>query len=301
MAEKLSYTSVLKQEILSNKRWRTTFKKQLIFGVLSFAQHFDYHNITLSTKDTKTAHFFVDFVPQIIPLVGSITTTETPSGGSVTYTVTVDSEPDRRNLLNYYAMLYPEGVTFDLLGGDEGTAAYIAGAFLACGSISDPEKCYHLEFNITRQNMITHLKDMLCDLGFSPGRVERRGAVMLYFHDSQQIEDVLALIGSSKIALELMGVKIIKERRALANRLSNCDTANIEKTVIAASTQQKAIRTVLETLGENALPEDLRVIALLRLENPELSLRDLGAMLDPPLSRSGVNHRLQRIIKLANS
>ena len=300
MAINITYTSQLKREILTNKTWRTTYKKQLACGVLSYAQHFGYHDIIISTIDEQVARFFAGLVPQIISLKGSITTTEVVSGGRTTYTVMVDDVIDRRNLLNFYAMLYPEGVTFDLLGGEHGTAAFIAGAFLACGSMSDPEKTYQLEFTVASVKNSHGLMDMFADVGFVPRKVERRGDIMVYFHDSQQIEDILTFLGSPRLALELMGVKILKERRNVANRMSNCDNANIDKTVIAASVQLQAIKKIYALCGETFLNDDLQQIAQLRTKYPELSLRELGGYMIPPLSRSGINHRLQRIVKIAD-
>ena len=114
-----------------------------------------------------------------------------------------------------------------------------------------------------------------------------------------RIEDLLTYLGATKAALEMMGVKMVKSIRNDTNRRINCENANIDKTVQAAGTQMDALRRIEETCGLSALPEDLRAVARVRLEHPELSLRDLGAAMEPPLSRSGVNHRLQRIIKFA--
>lgn len=297
--ERLSHTSQLKQEILSSKQWRSSYRKQLACGLLRFSQRFSPEAIFITTMDAPTARFYAGLVPRIIPLSGTITTTTGESAGKTAYTVRVDAREDRLNLLNYFAMLYPEGVTFDLLGGEHGTAAFIAGAFLACGSLADPNKKYHLEFALTGEETVPMLTDMLSEVGFRPRIAHRRGLPLCYFHDSQQIEDMLTFLGCPRLSLELMGIKILKERRNAANRVSNCDTANIDKTVGAATAQVAAIRKIYQQRGEDFLPDDLRKLAELRLEAPELSLRELGQRLEPPLSRSGVNHRMTRIIELA--
>lgn len=297
--ENLSYTSQLKRDILSNKQWRVGYKKQLACGMLYFAQHFSPESVSLTTMERQAAKFFADLIPRIIALQGTITTINTETAGKTTYVVSVDSREDRINLLNYFAMLYPEGVTFDLLGGEQGTAAFVAGAFLACGSLTDPSKSYHFDFALTASLKVSQLTEMLSEVGFTPLLGERRGLPLVYFRDSQQIEDILAFLGCSRLALELMGVKILKERRNAANRASNCDSANIDKTVGAASVQMAAIRKILGERGEDSLSDELREVALLRLDEPEMSLRELGERLSPPLSRSGVNHRLSRLVAMA--
>lgn len=297
--ETLSYTSQLKRDILANKQYRGSYKKQLACGLLCYSQHFSPDCISLTTMEGQAARFFAALVPRIIPLRGTITTTLTETAGNTTHQVSVDAWEDRLALLNYFAMLYPEGVTFDLLGGESGTAAFVAGAFLACGGFSDPNRSYHLEYAVTDSEKAATLAGMLGEVGFLPLLGERRGLPLVYFRDSQQIEDVLAFLGCSRLALEVMGIKILKERRNAANRASNCDNANIDKTVSAAAAQVAAIQKVLAARGEDALPDELREVALLRIAEPELSLRELGQQLSPPLSRSGVNHRLARLVAMA--
>lgn len=294
-----SYTLQLKHEILQSKQWRSSYKKPLAYGLFYFSQHFGAEEVSITTMDELAARFYARLIPQLVPLRGSITTTETDTAGNTTYTVQVDTLEDRLNLLNYFAMLYPEGATFDLLGGEHGTAAFLAGAFVACGSLTDPEKKYHLEYALPRPEAERIITDMLGEVGFLPRTAQRRGLPLVYFHDSRQIEDILTFLGCPKLTLELMGVKIVKERRNAANRASNCDNANIDKTVGAAYSQIAAIRRIIDLRGEDSLPDDLRELALLRLSQPELSLRELGQQLAAPLSRSGVNHRLQRIMDMA--
>ncbi|MEG0754317.1 MAG: DNA-binding protein WhiA [Angelakisella sp.] len=294
-----SYTAQLKHEILQSKQWRSSYKKPLACGLLYFSQHFSVEEVSITTMDEQAARFYAGLVPRLVPLAGSITTTETATAGNITYTVQVDAFEDRLNLLNYFAMLYPEGVTFDLLGGEHGTAAFLAGAFVACGSLADPEKKYHLEYAVPRPEAEKVITDMLSEVGFQARVAERRGLPLIYFHDSKQIEDILTFLGCPKLTLELMGVKILKERRNAANRASNCDSANIDKTIGAAYAQITAINRIYTLRGEDFLPDDLRELAALRVAQPELSLRELGQQLAVPLSRSGVNHRLQRLIEMA--
>lgn len=178
-------------------------------------------------------------------------------------------------------------------------AAFLSGAFLGCGSVADPEKGYHLELLPPREGMADWLFMRLSALGYPPKSTLRRGAPVLYYKESEQIEDLLTMMGASNCSLELMEVKIVKEIRNNANRVTNCETANIDKTVGAAARQLQAIQRLEKAVGLQNLPPDLREIALLRLEHPEYSLRELAAAAQPPLSRSGLNHRLRRLEEMA--
>ena len=171
----------------------------------------------------------------------------------------------------------------------------MGGVFLACGTLSDPEVKYHLEFAIPREELLMMFVALLQDVGFTPLLTQRRGQTIVYLHDSTQIEDLLTFMGCPLTSMEIMNAKILKERRNAANRASNCDTANMDKVAGAAQQQIAAIQAV----GLESLPEELRALAELRLQNPFDSLRELGEKLSPPLSRSGVNHRLEKIQELA--
>jgi DNA-binding protein WhiA len=137
------------------------------------------------------------------------------------------------------------------------------------------------------------------DAGFTFKSSVRKGSYVLYVKDSGVIEDVITYMGASRFTLELMDIKIIKDLRNNINRKTNCETANIEKTITASAAQIRDIKYLKKTLGLALLPEELKEIALLRLKYPESSLSELGQMLKPPLSRSGVSHRLRRLSAMA--
>ena len=178
-------------------------------------------------------------------------------------------------------------------------AAYLRGLFLACGVVTDPSSDYHLEFSVPYYNLSRDLTALLAECGLRAKLARRGGCHIVYFKESEQIEDCLTLIGATNASLELMGVKMVKNIRNNANRVANCETANIDKTVAAAAVQVEAVRKICRCGGLDKLPEELLELAALRLENPDMSLRELGEALEPPLSRSGVNHRLQRILAFA--
>lgn len=177
---------------------------------------------------------------------------------------------------------------------------FAAGVFLACGSVIDPEKEYHLEFAVPEQKLAQELISLLNDIGVTARSAVRRGQLIVYIKGSEGIEDTLTFIGAQQCTLELMNVKIYKDVRNKANRIANCDSANIDKVVSAALKQIEDISLIANNRGLDDLPEELREIARLRMENPTMSLQEIGESLSEPLSRSGVNHRFKRIAKIAD-
>ncbi len=179
------------------------------------------------------------------------------------------------------------------------SAALLRGAFLVCGAVSNPETAYHLEFSVPYYNLSKDLLALLRELDFSAKYVCRKGTHVIYLKESEQIADCLTLMGAQSAALEVMGAKVIKSIRNDVNRANNCETANIDKTVAAAGVHIQAIMRLEQAGALGSLPESLQKIAQLRYDNPEMSLRELAELCDPPLTRSGLNHRLQRILEAA--
>lgn len=174
--------------------------------------------------------------------------------------------------------------------------AYLRGAFLAAGTMSDPEKGYHFELVCGTDILATDARRLINSfVDIHAKKVVRRKEYVVYVKESAQILDLLAIMGAHSQYFVFENIRFKKELRNEANRLSNCDQANIDKALSAAGRQIENI----EKVGVNNLPEKLREIALLRLDNPELSLADLGELLNPPMKKSGVNHRMRRIEEIA--
>lgn len=176
---------------------------------------------------------------------------------------------------------------------------FTAGVFLACGSVNDPSKEYHMEFTVPEKRLAGELSALLSGIGVTSGTVIRRGQYIVYIKDSESIEDTLTFIGAQQCTIELMNVKIYKDVRNKANRIANCDAANIDKVVNAAMKQIEDIKLIDSVCGLDSLSDDLKEAALLRLENTEMSLQEIGDSLSEPISRSGVSHRFKRISKIA--
>lgn len=177
--------------------------------------------------------------------------------------------------------------------------AFLRGAFLTCGSLSDPEKDYHLEFVLKNEAQADMLRSVLASLSVEAGSVMRKKAYVLYIKDSEMIATVLTLADATVALMELENIRILKEVRNDVNRRVNCETANIEKTVRAASKQVEDIRFLAGAPGFDDLPEELKLTAALRLEHPEVSLSELAMLHPTSVSRSGINHRLKKLCILA--
>jgi len=177
---------------------------------------------------------------------------------------------------------------------------YIRGVFIACGTVTDPDSTtYQLEMRVSEQSKAAELETLLEECGFPSKMSERAGCTVLYYKDSENIEDFLNYIGAQKAAFSVMNAKIMKELRNNANRLANCDAANIDKSVNAAQLQIKAVERIAAADHIKALPPELKITADLRMENPEATLGELARLHNPPITKSGVNHRLKKLIEIS--
>lgn len=178
--------------------------------------------------------------------------------------------------------------------------AYIRGAFLAAGSVSDPNKSYHFEIVCGSEGQAEYLKKMLQSFGLDAKIVIRKHNYIVYLKEGAQIVDALNVMEAPGALMDLENVRIMKEMRNSVNRQVNCETANIKKIVSAAVRQREDIEYIRDTVGFDRLPEGLRTIALARLTYPDAPLKELGAALEPPLGKSGVNHRLRKLSGIAD-
>jgi DNA-binding protein WhiA len=177
--------------------------------------------------------------------------------------------------------------------------AYLRGGFMATGSISDPDHSYHLEITFPCRLLAEEYSNYLKAFGIESRQIVRKGHYLVYLKEGQEIVDFLNVVGAHGALMQLENIRIVKDMRNQVNRLVNCETANLGKTVNASYRQVENINYIQEHMGLNSLPDGLSEIATLRVENPDISLLDLGKMLNPPLSKSGVNHRLRKLDRIA--
>lgn len=177
--------------------------------------------------------------------------------------------------------------------------AYIRGAFIAAGSMSDPGKSYHFEIVCNTNEQAEYLRNMINSFGMEAKIVLRKKTYVVYLKEGSQIVDILNVMEAHLALMELENVRIMKEMRNSVNRKVNCETANISKTVSAAVRQAEDIAYIRDTIGLDKLPERLKDVALTRLMYPEATLKELGGLMESPIGKSGVNHRLRKLSELA--
>ncbi len=299
----MSFAQQVKQELLSARKTNRP-PDALAYGLLAFARALSPDEVALHTESADIAALYRRCLARLCPKDAQIG--EEPIAvrgrGKALWRVWLPAGPDRRALLARLARAGEGGASLaERFARPEQRAACLAGAFLVCGNVTDPEKSYHLEWAVREQPLADELAELVALPEWTGriGRTRRRGAWVVYLKEKSLIEDLLTLMGASKASLAVVDVEITKEVRNRAMRQTNCETANIDKTVRAASSQIEDIELVLERRGLDSLPPVLRQAALTRIENPELSLRELAAYFDPPMSRSGVHHRLAALSALA--
>lgn len=178
--------------------------------------------------------------------------------------------------------------------------AFIRGSFLGSGSINDPNKKYHIEISLENKQYANILKNILKEFEITFKELERKSSYSLYSKDGEEISKFLALIGASKAVINFEEIRVIRDIRNNVNRKVNCETANLNKTVNAAVRQIEDIKFIYNSKVEDKLSDNLKEIANLRMENPDISLVELGKLLKEPIGKSGVNHRLKKIQEIAN-
>lgn len=176
----------------------------------------------------------------------------------------------------------------------------IRGSFLGGGSINNPEKTYHLEVKLSNKKNLDYLFDILSNMDINCKKLEQDKKYSVYLKEGEEISNFIALMGASKSVLKFEDIRVQREMRGKVNRIVNCQTANLNKTINASVEQIDAIRKLQKCHKFNMLEDNLKEIALLRLEYPDMSLIELGQQLKNPIGKSGVNYRLKKIIQLAN-
>lgn len=274
-----------------------------LYGMLLFCRRFGADEILFRTENKLAADMFVKLADKVIGRQSITEINETiKKNGSSVYSITIPRESDREEIIFRFRIssrTLIHRIQEDIIDNNN-VFAFIAGAFLSCGSMTEPIKEYHMEFAVPFEELCADLKNVLERLGISSRYVERKGLYVLYFKGSEDIEDMLTMMGATRSSIELMNIKILKDVRNKANRIANCDAANIERTLRASAKQIEDIEYIMDTEGLDSLTAELRNMAEIRLENPDVSLKELGEMLDKPVGRSGANHRLKKLSEIAD-
>lgn len=294
-----SFSYLVKSEIIDNLN---SFDKAnaAVLGILKLSKNFDRSNITMITENEKVAGFLANQLNKICGHDAVNIKNLRKSEKSNLFTVRLDNQADRDFIIDFFKVK-DKRLSKDDLPKKRYIPSLIAGVFLACGSVIDPNKEYHIEFVMPNLELCNDFGIILIDnFGILAKHTERKNTNIVYIKESENIEDMLTLMGASKASLEIMNIKILKDVRNKINRAVNCDNANIEKSLRAAERQIEDIELIEKTVGFASLSDDLREIAEVRYNNPDYNLKELGLALNPPISRSGANHRLERIRKAAD-
>lgn len=293
----MSFCTDVKNELIA-KRPPKYGKPILLYGFMLFGRSFSYRKIGLQTANETVADYYAALLHEvygITPLRGL--------GGGVrpTYRVSVPSETDRLKILASFDYGMTEtAINRTVFENRRAAELFFRGVFLACGTVSDPNREYRLDLSVRAEQTARELFDLLREYGIEGCIAKRTNGYTVYLRKSEMIENFLALIGASERCLGVIEASIIKELKNNINRKNNCDSANISKTVEASLRQRGAIAK-LEAAGLlYSLPPELYQVAILRQNNPEVSLRELCRMSTEPISGSGMNHRLQRLMELAD-
>ena len=242
----MSFSQSVKEELCSVITDRDK-EYACLYGMLLFCRRFGAEEIQFQTENRLAADMFSRLSDKIIGRSGTVAITETKKkNGSSLYSLTVPAEPDREELIFRFRISSSKlihRIQEDIIDNNN-VFAFLAGAFISCGSVTEPIKEYHLEFAVPFEELCTDLKNLLERLGIMSKYVERKGLYVLYFKGSEDIEDMLTLMGATKSSIELMNVKILKDVRNKANRIANCDAANIERTLKASEKQIEDIEYI---------------------------------------------------------
>ncbi len=286
----MSYAEKIREELLALPLKRPCCKRALTFGLLTGAK-IDGESFTVSYKNADVAAYAADCIRR--QLGKQPEATERSAYGRRWTELTLTSPAAAKV---FRKMRGGESVEAACPFACEGChAAYLRGAFLACATVSDPQKSFHLEFSVAEERA-GELRGFLENLGYPPGEIKRSAGVGLYYKNANTIEELLAMMGASHSAMEIINILIERDIRNQENRATNCVAKNIEKSVSAASKQMEAIEKLTLSGMLAQLSDGIRYTARLRAENPDATLEELRMLHEPPITKSGLNHRLQKIL-----
>ena len=294
----MSFCSNVKSEMCRAPISKSCCAVAEAYGVLLFCNTFTPTGLRIVTESKD----FAQRLPKLFKRAFGIEFDQRPEGERGKQVFAVDQPEKLKKIYDAFGLELTTvslHVNLGVLEEECCRISFLRGAFMAGGSVTDPEKRYHLELATSHQRVSREVYALLMEQGFLPKDTVRGGNSILYCTQSDSIEDVLTALGAPVCAMQIMEAKVEKDLRNGVNRRVNCETANLGKAVDAAQEQLAAIRR-LEADGRYAeLPDKLRKTAELRKENPEATLLELAQMQDPPLTKSAINHRMRKIMELS--
>lgn len=293
----MSFTADVKTELSETSFLTKEQKRAYAYGFLLFGKSFNTRSVSCASDYKCVIDSFASTLNELMGINPSVTSLK-----SGKWVLKIPTATERKRLLEFFDHS-PNEISLRINHGnfedDECYYAFLRGVFMSCGSLSDPNKGYHLEFVVQHNKLSGDLLKVLTDLDLSAKYILRKYSHVIYIKGSENIEDLLTMMGAPNSSLHLMGIKVQKDVRNKINRKMNFESANMSRAIEAGLAQVEAIEIIERKQGLDSLTDELKELAILRKENPDMSLKELGAALSVPISRSGVNHRLAKLVSIA--
>ena len=294
----MSFSTDIKEELCELQIASACCKKAEALGMLIFSRAFSLSEMTFMTELNCIALHYCDLIKELTGVTPIISYSKAGN-----HKVRIDTREDRQKILEFFGYTGKEislSINFaNFENSDEEEnccySAFVRGAFLICGNITNPEKEYHLEFNISRIKLASEFLTVLNEINLNMKTLTRNSTQLIYCKESETIEDCLGKIGATKSFFFLMETKALKQVKNKINRRTNFEAANLSRTIEAGMAQIELIEHILSKIKLTDMTEDLAELCTLRLENPEASIDELGKMMSTPLSRSAVSRRLKKL------
>ncbi len=312
MKQEMTFSGKIKEEL--SRQWSEARHCQIaemaaivsMCGKVSIDSREQY-SVKVRTENLSVARKYFTLLRKTFNIKVEAFISRNKSNANVSYTVIVKKHEDAIKVLQASKLIDKDGEISEefsivknlIIQHSCCKRAFIRGAFLAAGSISNPEKSYHIEIVCAAEKKAEQLRTIINSFGLDAKVIVRKKSYVVYLKEGSQIVDLLNVMEAPVALMEMENIRILKEMRNTVNRKVNCETANINKTVSAAVKQAEDIRYIRDTIGFGELPEGLLEIAELRLEYPNATLKELGDLLSTPLGKSGVNHRLRKLSEIA--
>ena len=267
------------------------------------------YSVKIHTENVSVARKYFTLVKKTFNIETETFVTRNRGNGNISYTVIIKQHDSAMKVLQASKLVDKDGDIIEELSAVKNMViqkscckrAFIRGAFLAAGSVSNPEKSYHIEIVCATEKKAQQLREIINTFGLEAKTILRKRSHVVYLKEGAQIVDLLNVMEATNSLMEMENVRILKEMRNSVNRKVNCETANINKTVSASVKQTEDIKLIRDKIGLGELSEGLQEIAELRLEYPNATLKELGNLLSVPLGKSGVNHRLRKLSEIAEN
>ena len=294
----MSFSTDIKEELCELQIASACCKKAEALGMLIFSRAFSLSEMTFMTELNCVALHYCDLIKELTGVTPVISYSKAGN-----HKVRIDTKEERKKILDFFGYTGKEislsinFANFENTDEEENCcySAFVRGAFLICGNITNPEKEYHMEFNISRIKLAAEFLSVLNEINLNMKTLTRNSTQLVYCKESETIEDCLGKIGATKSFFFLMETKAMKQVKNKINRRTNFEAANLSRTIEAGMAQIELIEHILSKIKLTDMTEDLAELCTLRLQNPEASIDELGKMMASPLSRSAVSRRFKKL------